>query len=556
MRQTTICVPLEVKPESCSRLSALIDRLKCELDQAGDPYVPNFVKLHERVPVLHFMSFSIFTSENYDEIFIIEANFDGEAGPFWGQLEAVIGERLRAMVRCCKRPLDGSGDLYDAVTHSAASRPVAAYFEARTQAPSVFFHGNRGLSRDCILQDHALFLSLRDEIDDLSRSGPNPYRQVSCAEAHRRLRLKMDLRFPWLDEPAPKRISTMESVMDYIRLIRFLVVTLLVLSLPGVMIAPLVPWQLYLIIVAAGASGVVTLLYTNRKAIAGTEVVNRVGVSLFGPRRLLLLLSGIAVYVMLAVLVLSPVVFMVHGLRVVAGAMNLGYEAQLWPAFFDAARAVLLGLLSVVLTLPLLFLLIRYNEMRDSSQDAPPVSERAVREIVRREDWIAQNHMGSIVLIKPGALIAAIIRAGHYGLGLLLRVDRRARQGYLGSMRTVHFAHWAFLNNGSRLLFFSNFDHSWGSYLDDFIEKAHIGLTLAWGCGVGFPPTRMLIYDGASHGRQFKNWALASRAISRFWYSAYRDLTVDQIERNHRIANGLRKRTVSEEEARAWLAEL
>ena len=47
--------------------------------------------------------------------------------------------------------------------------------------------------------------------------------------------------------------------------------------------------------------------------------------------------------------------------------------------------------------------------------------------------------------------------------------------------------------------------------------------------------------DGASHGRQFKNWALASRTVSRFWYSAYPDLTVDQIERNNRIANGLRK---------------
>ena len=41
-------------------------------------------------------------------------------------------------------------------------------------------------------------------------------------------------------------------------------------------------------------------------------------------------------------------------------------------------------------------------------------------------------------------------------------------------------------------MFFSNFDHSWESYLDDFIEKAHGGLTLAWGSGVGFPPTRFL----------------------------------------------------------------
>ena len=112
--------------------------------------------------------------------------------------------------------------------------------------------------------------------------------------------------------------------------------------------------------------------------------------------------------------------------------------------------------------------------------------------MAQREDWIPQNHMGSIVLIKPGMLRTVIIRAGHLG-PRAVAARSIARDGYLGSMRTVHFAHWAFLNNSSRLLFFSNFDQSWESYLDDFIEKAHAGLTLAWGCGVGFPPTRFLI---------------------------------------------------------------
>jgi hypothetical protein len=45
-------------------------------------------------------------------------------------------------------------------------------------------------------------------------------------------------------------------------------------------------------------------------------------------------------------------------------------------------------------------------------------------------------------------------------------------------------------------------------------------------------------------------------AVSRFWYSAYRDLTVDQIERNTRIADGLRKQTLSEQEAAAWARDL
>ncbi|WP_163467778.1 hypothetical protein, partial [Klebsiella michiganensis] len=65
---------------------------------------------------------------------------------------------------------------------------------------------------------------------------------------------------------------------------------------------------------------------------------------------------------------------------------------------------------------------LRWLERRDASQDAPPVDPWMLREMARREDWIPQNHMGSVVLIKPGVLRTVIIRMGHRGLHLLLRV--------------------------------------------------------------------------------------------------------------------------------------
>ncbi len=134
-------------------------------------------------------------------------------------------------------------------------------------------------------------------------------------------------------------------------------------------------------------------------------------------------------------------------------------------------------------------------ELRDSPHDSPELAERIRRKMLRGEDWVTQNHMGSIVLIKPGVLRCILIHVGHWGLHLLLRAVPSSRAGYLGSMRAVHFAHWAFLNNSSRLIFLSNLDHCWDSYLDDFIEKAHAGLTLAWGCGAGFPTTKLLFND-------------------------------------------------------------
>lgn len=550
MRQTTLSVPLEVKPESCSRLCSIIDTIRTREDK--EHRIPsNFARITQRVPTLHFMSMSVFTSMSYDPMFILEANFDGPAGVFWGQLEAVLEDDLRqndlrAIIRCCKQPLDGDGALYDAVTVPDSRVAVAPYLEARAQAPSVFHHGNRGMTRDRILAEAALFTALRQEIDSVEAGGKR-YRAMTPPAVHAALRERMLAAHPWLREPAPARIGPAERMRDIARLVLFGVALLFVLSLPGVVLSALLPvWAYAALMLVVGGLIALALIRTG-EALPGTDVPTTFSLGRFLRRHGVLIVG----YVLVAALGLVPLVMLVSYLvSAIDGSATLSF-AQ---AFRLLAWHLALGLLSLAVVVPFVVLWLRYLERRDSSQDAPPTDERILREMIAREDWVAQNHMGSIVLIKPGGLRMLIIRAGHLGLGLLLRVV--ATDGYLGTMRTVHFAHWAFLNNGSRLLFFSNFDHSWDSYLDDFIEKAHSGLTLAWGCGVGFPPTRFLIYDGASHGRRFKNWALASRAVSRFWYSAYPTLTVDQIERNNRIANGLRKTTLQDKEARAWMLDL
>ncbi len=545
MRQTTLCVPLEVKPESCIRLSSLVDAIKRDADGDG-----HFAKVAAFVPTLHFMSMSVFPASDYDPLFILEANFDGDPGPFWAQLEAAPGMELRALLRCCKRPLDGDGPLYDAVTQAGSRVPVAPYLEARTQRPSVFHHGNRGLSCARILAEHGLFLAVRDLLD--GPLSPAHYCTLAPGDLHDAVRGALLPHNTWLAGLAPPRITVAENVSDYARLIFFVLVSMLALSSPGLILAAIMPWRSYLLLIVLTSLVFGGLAYRNRAALPGTKVVTRFRLSGFLLAQAAFIAAACAGYVIAATLLADPVVSLGSHILHLVGA---GQARSLGQVFRPTARIVTLSLAGLVLlTLPLLILLLRRDEKRDSSHDAPQTRERALRDMLAREDWTAQNHMGSLVLIKPGILRSVIIHAGHLGLGLALRIV--ARDGYLGSMRTVHFAHWAFLNNSSRLLFFSNFDHSWGSYLDDFIEKAHGGLTLAWGSGVGFPPTRFLVYDGASHGRQFKAWALASRAVSRFWYSAYPALTVDQIERNTRIAAGLRRERLADGEARAWMQDL
>jgi hypothetical protein len=540
MRQTTLSVALEVKPESQERLAALLDRLRGRRAQDPAGGAGDYAEFLTRVPALHFMSLSVFPGFDYDPLFVLEANFDGTPGPFWGQLEAAIGADLRAMLRCCKRPLDDDGPLYDAVTAVDSKAPVAPYFEARSLTPTVYHHGNRGMSRDRIIAEAALFRATRSALAQ-PEFAPKLVKSMSCAAIHDKLRQAVRPDFALLDKPAPPRITFAQNISDWVRLIAFVLAAIFVLSLPGMILKTAMPWERYAILLAALFAVFAFSLWRIGKPLPGTQVPSRFSFLVTFLRQLPKLALFVAGYLLLATVVGTPVLMLLSGdpWRVVAEAMVI------WLGW---------GLLSVPTTVAGLLVWLRYLERRDATQDAPPVDPYMLREMARREDWIPQNHMGSIVLIKPGALRMILIRAGHLGLGLMLRIV--ARSGYLGSMRTIHFAHWAMVNNKQRLLFFSNFDQTWESYLDDFIEKAHAGLTLAWSCGVGFPPTRFLVKDGASHGRQFKEWARHSMAVSRFWYSAYKDLTADQIERNYRIALGLRKTRLSEKEASAWINDL
>jgi hypothetical protein len=552
MPQTILSVVLDVDPQSARHLSDLIEAFKRQQEEEG---TETYGRLKDGVPSLHFLSMSVFQSAHYDPIFVIEANFDGSPAAFWGHMEATLADRLRPMLRCCKRPADDAGPAYDAVTKLDSREPVVAYLQRRTLRPSVFHQGNRGLERDRILRERNLFLAIRGELAQASPTAPNPYRAVPAEQIHVRLRNAMLRLFPWLAEAAPPRIPRAERAEDFCRLLAFLFAAFLCLSIPGMAVAPVTPAWRFAVLTAVLAGLVAIGLWSMHRARYGEGVPTRSGgltpASLSVKNRLtsfahpVTLVAGlllvVALYVVVATVIGSVLTMLIAG---------LSYPDSVWPT----ARVVLLGLASVAFTAPAIVLWLRWLERRDSSHDEPPVDDELLREMARREDWIAQNHMGSVVLVKPGVLRTTLIRAGHLGLGLVLRAI--ATDGYLGSMRTVHFAHWAFINNGSRLMFFSNFDHSWGSYLDDFIEKAHGGLTLAWGSGVGFPPTRFLVLDGASHGRKFKAWARHSMAVSRFWFSAYRDLTVDQIERNARIADGLRKATLKPQEATAWAQDL
>jgi deferrochelatase/peroxidase EfeB len=103
------------------------------------------------------------------------------------------------------------------------------------------------------------------------------------------------------------------------------------------------------------------------------------------------------------------------------------------------------------------------------------------------------------------------------------------------------------------VVFFSNYDSSWESYLEDFITQAHAGLTGVWSNSIGFPRSRNLVQQGATDGERFKRYARQSMIPTRFWYCAYPTLTTSTIRTNAAIRLGL-SGALTEDEAVSWLA--
>jgi hypothetical protein len=110
------------------------------------------------------------------------------------------------------------------------------------------------------------------------------------------------------------------------------------------------------------------------------------------------------------------------------------------------------------------------------------------------------------------------------------------------------------MDNHRRLLFASNYDGSLDSYMDDFINKVAYGLNLVFSNGVGYPRTKFLLSGGAKEEMTFKYYLRRHQVPTQVWYKAYPGVTTADLARNTEIREGLESQTMTEAEARRWLA--
>jgi deferrochelatase/peroxidase EfeB len=243
----------------------------------------------------------------------------------------------------------------------------------------------------------------------------------------------------------------------------------------------------------------------------------------------------------------------IDGLAIIILAIwaSLKFPPPIGALMAKAAIAVLvITLIGVLLAALAAYLGLRAAEKTDFVSERAP-NHRLNAEMFERENKCRQNHMISVTIRKPGVIRAFTARLVFWFLSRA--IGTISAPGFLGTIGTIHFARWVTVPGTRDLVFLSNYDGSWESYLEDFITRAHEGLTGVWSNTVGFPRTTNLVQGGATDSERFKRFARASMIPTRFWYSAYPALTMAAIRTNREIRRGL-SGAMTEDEAAAFLA--
>jgi hypothetical protein len=215
-----------------------------------------------------------------------------------------------------------------------------------------------------------------------------------------------------------------------------------------------------------------------------------------------------------------------------------------------------LSLLAAPILIPVgLVYLYRIRRLEKTDPElCPRVDQAYSDDLARIEDHDVTNQFSVMGSLKPGhvRLWTAIF--------VLRLVDYTAQhifnRGRLARIRTIHFARWVFLDGRKRMAFFSDYDGSLESYMDDFINKVGFGLNIVFSNGIGYPRTNYLIFDGCADELKYKEFLRRHTIPTQVWYKAYPGLTAADLERNGRLRRGLQSSCLNDQEAREWLSLL
>jgi hypothetical protein len=523
-RQHDLTIVAPLKPRTRDPLDQfLLDNMGYQ--RADRPYNARLKEISE----LHFLSFFTFLppddSGNREGYLVLEASFDGSPENFEKVLIKHFDEPLRRIFANCI----GGESLLAFIMDEGKS--LRAFMESHRYTAECFYVSCPGMARRQVEADRCLHAFLQEARDDLVSADAAGYLDFKSVV----MRLQQAAKDEGLLSPPAPAIPT------------------------RVLAGPPLCWILG---VLAPVMIVVLLVLAIGRWNSLSEMAQQ---------PMFLVIVGLTVSALAYGLVAAGVGFLESGLLIIVLVTALAGAAaisQILPqSVFEVSRLVLAGLGILLGLVVLRFHDVEQAEQKEEKDIAPGwVDIPHMHDVCQDENapTCMQNHFFNVSPVKPGIERNVAFSVRYLTLRTALWIVHYAgilfyNRGMLGGIPSIHFARWLILphgkifGNNDLLLFITNYDSSWDSYLGDFVDESSTGVSAIWSNtgnkldpgkrnSGGFPRTWDVFFDGGSRfEKQFKAYARQGQFRTCGWFSAYPNVSVGEKISNAALRRALEK---------------
>ncbi len=131
----------------------------------------------------------------------------------------------------------------------------------------------------------------------------------------------------------------------------------------------------------------------------------------------------------------------------------------------------------------------------------------------------------TIGVVTEITVIAPLKVGGAVRLRQVLNALQTNPDSPIKQIDTIHFARWVIFDNDTRMLFTSNFDGEWETYLRDFAVKTPDGMDAIFGNCEGYP------LEGCRDFEAFKQYVRQHQVMTDLFYAAYPDSSVAAVKK-------------------------
>lgn len=182
------------------------------------------------------------------------------------------------------------------------------------------------------------------------------------------------------------------------------------------------------------------------------------------------------------------------------------------------------------------------REFGEGDEVVPFKENDATEDFLNRK--MVQNQMTVISVNDPKTLkVAQVVQAY---IDLLANLPFVARNSIIP---TIHFGRWMMIDNGKRMLFLSNYDGNWQTYIGDFVDKAAAGLNAFWAGSIGWS------YATTRDIELFKEGIRCHQTRASYFYCAYPGATVVNVIQAKQLYDGYHH-NLDASTAKEWLKHL